>query len=53
MADNASSELRGIRRGILRQNETIRNRLNQMVNNADNRSYLQDSIVTMRRIIPS
>ena len=48
MADNASSELRSIRRGILRQNETIRNRLNQMVNNADNRSYLQDSIVTMR-----
>lgn len=48
IADNASSELRSIRRGILRQNETIRNRLNQMVNSSTNRTYLQDAIVTMR-----
>ena len=48
MADTASSELRSIRRGILRQNDAIRNRLNQIVNNADNKTYLQDSIVTIR-----
>lgn len=48
MADNASTELRSIRRGIIRQNDAIRNRLNQIVNNADNKTYLQDSIVTMR-----
>ena len=48
IADNASSQLRSIRRGILRQNETIRNRLSQMVNSSTNRTYLQDAIVTMR-----
>lgn len=48
MADNASPDLRDIRRGITRQNESIRNRLNNILNSADNKSYLQDSIVTIR-----
>ena len=48
VSDNASSELRTIRRSIVRQNETIKNRINQMINKADNQSMLQDAIVTVR-----
>lgn len=48
VSDNASSELRHIRRSIVRQNETIKNRINQMINKADNQSMLQDAIVTVR-----
>lgn len=49
MADNASPELKNIRRSIIRQNEAIRAKMNQILNSADNRTYLQDSIVTMRQ----
>lgn len=49
MADNASSELRTLRRNILKQNDAIRNRMNQMLNSADNKAYLQDAIITMRQ----
>ena len=48
IADTASAELSRIRRAIVRQNEAVRSRLNRMVTSADNKSYLQDSIVTMR-----
>ncbi len=48
MADNASSELRSIRRAIVRQNESLRAKMNQILNSADNRNILQDAIVTMR-----
>ena len=48
MADSASPELKNIRRSIARQNDAIRNRLNNILNSADNRTYLQDSIVTIR-----
>ena len=48
MADNASSALRDIRRGIQRQNEAIKVRMDHIVNSENNRSMLQDSIVTMR-----
>lgn len=48
VSDNASSELRHIRRSIVRQNDTIKNRINQMINKADNQSMLQDAIVTVR-----
>lgn len=48
MADNASPELRSIRRSILRQNEAIKNKMNHMAGSADYRSMLQDAIVTMR-----
>ncbi|MDD4565236.1 MAG: endonuclease MutS2 [Eubacteriales bacterium] len=49
MADNASTELKNIRRSILRQNESIRAKMNQILNSSDNRTILQDSIVTMRQ----
>ncbi len=48
MSDDASPELRRIRRAIVRQNEAIRARLAHMVNSQENQSYLQDSIVTIR-----
>lgn len=48
MADNASPELKNIRRSIARQNEAIKNRLNNILGSADNRTYLQDAIVTVR-----
>ena len=48
MADNASPELRSIRRAIVRQNEALKARINHILNAADNKTILQDSIVTMR-----
>ncbi|MGN0658486.1 MAG: endonuclease MutS2 [Emergencia sp.] len=48
MSDNASAELRNIRRSIARQNDAIRSKLNQIINSASSRTYLQDSIVTLR-----
>lgn len=48
MSDNASPELRNIRRSIVRQNEALRARMNQILNSSDNKTYLQDAIVTMR-----
>lgn len=48
IADNASPELRRIRREIVQKNAAVRTRLNQMVSSKDNQSYLRDSIVTMR-----
>jgi DNA mismatch repair protein MutS2 len=49
MADNASSELKSIRRAIIRQNESIKSKMTQILNSSDNRTMLQDSIVTMRQ----
>jgi len=49
MADSASSELRNVRRSIIRQNEAIRAKMNQILNSSDNKSLLQDAIVTMRQ----
>lgn len=48
MADNASSELRSIRRAMVRQNEALKAKMNHIINSADNRTVLQDAIVTMR-----
>ena len=48
MADSASPELARIRRDIGRENDAIRAKLNNIVNSQVNRTYLQDSIVTMR-----
>ena len=48
ISDNASAELRTIRRSIQRENEAIRSKLNRIVNSANNQTYLQDAIVTMR-----
>jgi len=49
MADSASPELKSIRRGILRQNEAIRAKMNQILSSSDNKTILQDAIVTMRQ----
>ncbi|MBQ6583105.1 MAG: endonuclease MutS2, partial [Mogibacterium sp.] len=48
MADNASPELRRIRRDMRTKNESIRSRLYKMTGSASYQKYLQDSIVTMR-----
>ncbi len=48
MSDSASTELKNIRRSIVRQNENIRARINQILNSQENRTLLQDAIVTMR-----
>ncbi len=48
MADNASSELRSIRRAIVRQNDALKARMNQIINSSDNKTLLQDAIVTVR-----
>lgn len=48
MSDSASTELKNIRRSIVRQNESIRARINQILNSQENRTLLQDAIVTMR-----
>ena len=49
MADNASPELKRLRKAILRQNEDIRVKINSMINSQDNRGFLQDAIVTLRQ----
>ena len=49
MADAASSELKNIRRSIQRQNEAVRSKMNQILNSADNKTILQDALVTMRQ----
>jgi DNA mismatch repair protein MutS2 len=48
MSDHASTELRNIRRSIVRQNESIKARLNQILNSDANKTYLQDTIITIR-----
>ena len=48
MADSASPELKSIRREIVRQNDAIRSRLNNILNSSTNKTILQDAIVTMR-----
>lgn len=49
MSDNASAELKQIRRSINRQNEAVKSKLNYILNSSDNRTLLQDAIVTMRQ----
>ena len=48
MADNASPELKQIRRAILRQNDALKSKINHIINSAENRTMLQDAIVTVR-----
>ena len=48
MADNASPQLRTIRRTIVRQNEALKAKINHILNSSDNKTILQDAIVTMR-----
>lgn len=49
MADAASTELKNIRRSIHRQNEAIRAKISQILNSSENKTILQDAIVTMRQ----
>ena len=48
ISDNASTNLRSIRRQIINKNESIRNRLNSIISSPKYKKFLQDSIVTMR-----
>lgn len=48
MADSASSELRRIRREIIRQNDALKSRMSQIISRTENKTHLQDSIVTVR-----
>lgn len=49
IADSASPELKRIRRSIGLQSEQLRSRMNSILNAADNRSILQDAVVTLRQ----
>ena len=46
MADSASSELRSIRKAIVRQSDALKAKMNQILNSE--RTVLQDAIVTIR-----
>ncbi len=49
MADSASAELKRIRRTILRHNDAIKAKMTSILNASENRTFLQDAIVTMRQ----
>ena len=48
IADDASVGLKNVRRSIRITNEKIRDQLASIVSSTDNKSYLQDNIITMR-----
>ncbi|TJX67901.1 endonuclease MutS2 [Soehngenia saccharolytica] len=48
ISDNASGKLRDIRRKIRVKNDSIKDKLNSILNSLSNKKYLQDNIVTMR-----
>ena len=48
IADDASANLKNIRRSIKNINEKIRSQMNTMLNNSDTRTHLQDMVITMR-----
>lgn len=48
IADDASSTLRSIRRSMRGMNDKIRAAMNSMINNTTTRTYLQDTVITMR-----
>lgn len=48
ISDNASPILRNIRRQISGKNDSVKDRLNSIINSQKYKKYLQDSIVTMR-----
>lgn len=48
IADDASPELKRIRRAIQIKNSAIKNKINSIVNSSTTQKYLQESIVTMR-----
>ena len=48
IADDASSTLHSIRRSMRGMNDKIRAQMNSMINNTTTRSYLQETVITMR-----
>ncbi|MFP4698240.1 MAG: endonuclease MutS2 [Eubacteriales bacterium] len=48
MSDDASHELRNIRRKINRTNERIHEKLNQLINSSSVRNMLQENVITLR-----
>ncbi len=48
ISDNASRELKSIRKKMISKNEAIKDKLNSIINSSTQKKYLQDSIVTMR-----
>lgn len=49
ISDNASHELKSIRRQIENKNSSIRNKLNSMINSSRTQKFLQDAIITIRQ----
>lgn len=48
ISDNASSTLKSIRRQIVSKNDSVKSKLNSIINSQSHKKYLQDSIVTIR-----
>ena len=48
IADDASPALHKIRKSMRSMNDKIRNQMNSMINNSTTRTYLQDTVITMR-----
>lgn len=48
IADDASANLRSIRRSIKSIHDKIRSQMNTMLNNSHTRTHLQDGVITMR-----
>lgn len=48
VADDASPELKNIRRNIRKENENIRERLNSYLKNTDTSQFLQENLITQR-----
>lgn len=49
ISDNASHELKRIRRSIENKNTSIRSKLDSIVRSSSNQKYLQDSLITIRQ----
>lgn len=48
ISDNASNNLRNIRRQIVQKQNSVKTKLDSIISSTDNKKYLQDNIVTMR-----
>ncbi len=48
IADDASSNLKNIRRSMRSINDKIRTQMNSILNSSDTRGHLQDNVITMR-----
>lgn len=48
ISDNASTNLKNIRRQMTSKNDSVKDRLNSMITSSSQKKYLQDTIVTMR-----